>query len=516
VNQPWTAPRSAGRRRAVVVGGGFAGFLAAAACRAFAHEVVVVERDVLPAGPEPRRGLPQARHAHLLWSGGADAVESLVPGVTGRLLHAGARRIPLTTGMVSLSPEGWYRRWPESHYALACTRDLLDWAVREAVLGDDRVRLVCGAEVLGLTGGPRRVDGVRIRDAAGSCLRIGADLVVDASGRSAQGPRWLGELGADPVRELTVDAGVTYASRLYRAPDDGECPVFTIQGDTRLGTPARIATIVPVEGGRWLASLSGTRGAEPGADEDGFAAFARSARHPLVGRLLERAEPLSGITVTRSTTNRRRLYERSRALPEGFVPLGDAFAALNPVYAHGLSVAALGALALRGELRRTGMTAPGLARRARRAIARPTALAWGLATGQDVFYPESRGRTPGVADRLVRAWANRLTRTSTGSYTMAKALTDVMTLQAGPGRLLRPDVLVSAARGPLRPPLEGPPLTARERRFLEPDRAEAARAEPGPAGNAPAGGAETAAAGEETAGGGTGGRPGPAGAGQEG
>ncbi|MGW6460245.1 FAD-dependent oxidoreductase [Streptomyces sp. NPDC055078] len=455
------------RRQAVVVGGGFAGMLAAAACRAFVDKVTVVERDILPAGPLPRRGLPQAHHAHILWEGGADAIERLVPGVTGRLLDAGARRIPLPTGMVSLSPEGWYRRWPESHYVLACSRDLLDWTIRDLVLRDPGVTVVPNTEWLGLTGDPRRVDGVLVRRADGAEAAIGAALVVDASGRASQGPRRLAELGAGPVRETALDAGVVYASRYYRAPagSDGG-PIVTIQGDPREPGPAQIATIIPIEGGRWLVSLSGTRGGEPTADASAYLDFAKGARHPLVAQLLAHAEPLSDIAVTRSTVNRRRLFERDRRAPEGYVTVGDAVAALNPVYAHGLSVAALGALALRRELRRSGVTAPGLARRAQRAIARPAGIAWGLATGQDVFYPDARGRTPNAVDRLARRYVNRLVETSTGSYRMARALTDVMTLQCGFDRLVRPDVIVAAVRGPLRPRLAGPPLTPRERGFL--------------------------------------------------
>ncbi|MFE7133793.1 FAD-dependent oxidoreductase [Streptomyces sp. NPDC057638] len=467
MTEPVRSLRTGSPHRAVVVGGGFAGMLAAAACRAFVGEVVVVERDALPGGPQPRRGLPQARHAHMLWEGGAAAIESLVPGVTGRLLDAGARRIPLPTGMVSLSAEGWYRRWPESHYLMACSRDLLDWAIRDLVLRDERIRVVCGTEWLGLTGDARRTDGVRIRSADGSVERLAADLVVDATGRASQGTQWLRELGAGPVREARVDAGVTYASRLYRAPKGAEeCPVFTVQADPRMGRPGQIAMIIPIEDQRWLVSLSGTRGGEPTDDESAYLDFAKGVRHPLVGELLAHAEPLSGIALTRSTVNRRRLYERARSLPDGFVAVGDAVAALNPVYGHGLSVAALGALALRTELRRAGVTAPGMSRRAQRAIARPTGVAWGLATGQDVFYPDTRGRAPGPVDRLLRTYVNRLMKTSTGSYAMARALTDVMTLQSGFDRLVRPDVLYAAVRGPRRPQLDGPPLTARERGFL--------------------------------------------------
>ena len=43
--------------------------LAAAALSAVADEVVVLDRDELPDGPEHRKGLPQGRHAHLLMAG---------------------------------------------------------------------------------------------------------------------------------------------------------------------------------------------------------------------------------------------------------------------------------------------------------------------------------------------------------------------------------------------------------------------------------------------------------------
>ncbi|MGW1492001.1 NAD(P)/FAD-dependent oxidoreductase [Streptomyces sp. NBC_00191] len=463
-------PRRAGApRRAVVIGGGLGGMLAAAACSSHVDEVTVVERDLLPSRPAPRKGLPQARHAHMLWSGGADAIETLVPGVMAQLRDAGARRIALPTDMVSLSPEGWYRRWPESHYLIACSRDLLDWAIRDRVLRDKRIRVLSQAELLGLTGSAGRVDGVRVRLTDGSEQALDADLVVDASGRSSRGPHWLRDLGVGPVRELTIDAGVVYASRVYRAPKGTEAfPVVNIQADARLPQPGQVATIIPIEDQRWLVSLSGTRGGEPTDDDSAYLDFARGVRHPLVGDILSRTEPLSDIVVTRSTINRRRLFEKLKKAPEGYVAIGDAVAALNPVYGHGMSVAALGALALRAELRRTGISAPGLAGRAQRAISRPTSAAWTLATGQDIYFPDSRGKTPNAVDRLLSRYVNRLIETATGSFYMAKALSDVMTLQAGVERLVRPGVILSALRGPRRPQLEKPPLTNEEFAALEP------------------------------------------------
>ncbi|MFI6334318.1 pyridine nucleotide-disulfide oxidoreductase, partial [Streptomyces sp. NPDC050535] len=71
--------------------------LAARALTESADVVTIVERDALPEGPERRKNLPQAQHPHGLWSGGARAIEDLLPGFTGRLAEAGAHRLALTT-----------------------------------------------------------------------------------------------------------------------------------------------------------------------------------------------------------------------------------------------------------------------------------------------------------------------------------------------------------------------------------------------------------------------------------
>ncbi|MFE7776348.1 NAD(P)/FAD-dependent oxidoreductase [Streptomyces sp. NPDC057445] len=458
-------------RHAVVIGGGLAGTLAAAACIPYVDKVTIVERDELPDGPVPRKGLPQARHAHMLWSGGARAMEALVPGVTDAWLAAGAHRIPLPTGMVSYSPAGWYRRWhKESHFLIACSRDLLDWTVRDRVLKSSAVRLLTGTEPQRLTGTSHRVDGVIVRLPDGAERHLAADLVVDACGRSSRAPQLLHGLGVPAPPEEEIDAGVVYASRLYKAPAVVEHPpVINIQADARRRRPGQAATIVPIEGDRWFVAVSGTRGGAPTGDTSEFVDFALGLRHPLVGEVLSRAEPLGDVAVSRSTVNRRRYWEKPAAAPEGFVIVGDAVAALNPVYGHGMSVAALGALALRNQLERSDVRSAGFARRVQRAVARPTDVAWTLATGQDMHFPGSKGRKPTAFDRLLQRYVNRLTLTAIGSFRVAKALTDVMTLQKGVAPLVRPDVVLAALRGPQLPLLGHPPLTDREREALTPE-----------------------------------------------
>ncbi|MFE9438164.1 pyridine nucleotide-disulfide oxidoreductase [Streptomyces sp. NPDC006602] len=454
-------------RTAVVLGGSHTGMLAARALAEFADRVVVVERDVLPEGPEPRKGLPQARHAHMLWSGGVRAVEELLPGVTEVLREAGARRAPVTTDMVVMGPRGWFRRWPESHHVILSGRDLLDATIRARVLADERIQLVDGAEVVGLEGTAAAVTGVRVRVGDEGERVIEAGLVVDATGRGSGAWRWLTALGLPEAERREVDSGLVYASRLYLAPEQARdgYPVVNVQPDPRDEGPARAGFMLPIENGRWIVTLSGTRGGEPSAANDDFVRFAREElRHPIIGELLERAEPLTDVSVTRTTLNRRHFYERMRAWPENFTVLGDALAAFNPLYGHGLAVGAQSALLLRDVLRRQGWGSPGLSRRVQKAVARPTGAAWDLAIGQDVFYPGATETGPTLRDRVLAAYVGRLMYTATGNGRIARRVTDVTSLERGAAVLLTPSVLMAATVGPLKPPLTAPPLTVLERK----------------------------------------------------
>ncbi|MEU6868637.1 pyridine nucleotide-disulfide oxidoreductase [Streptomyces sp. NPDC046876] len=479
-NPPPAPPRrggsASGPRTVLVLGAGLAGLLAAAALAPYADDVLVVERDAPdPASvPDParapapaggtraaRRGLPQARHAHMLWSGGADAIEALLPGTTAAWLGAGANRVPVPAAMVALSPGGWYRLWPESHYLIAASRPLIDAGVRSRLLAaHPNVRFLYGAQPTALVGCASRVHGARIRCADGTHTEVPACVVVDATGRGSRASHWLAALGLPPVACETIDPGVAYATRRYRAPaPTKDWPVVTVQADARLGGPGRFGTVLPVENDEWLVSVCGSRGGNPTSRNEDFEPFARGLRSPLVADLIARAEPLSDVVLTRSTANRRFRYEKMR-LPAGFLVLGDAACALNPVYGHGLSVAAQGALAVRDTAAKAAgrIGSPGFTRRAQRALARPAAAAWLLASGGDLHFPGCTGKSPTALDDLAQRYINRLIHTATGNHTATTALTEVMTLRSGAGTLLGPRVVWAAVTGPGQPRLSGPPL----------------------------------------------------------
>jgi hypothetical protein len=149
------------------------------------------------------------------------------------------------------------------------------------------------------------------------------------------------------------------------------------------------------------------------------------------------------------------------------VAIGDAVATYNPVYGHGMSVAAQGVLTLRKELRAHSLTAPGLARRVQRAVAGPVGTAWDLATGQDILYPGAVGKEPGASATVLRSYVDRLMLTATGRPLITRALFDVMTLSAPTISLLKPEIVLAVLRGPKLPQLPGPPLTDEELRVAK-------------------------------------------------
>ncbi|WP_461061244.1 FAD-dependent oxidoreductase [Streptomyces pseudoechinosporeus] len=450
-------------RPAVVLGGSLAGMLAAQALSEFAH-VTIVERDVLPQGPEPRKGLPQAQHVHQMWSGGAHALEQLLPCTTDRLKSAGARHLAVPTDVVAFSTQGWFRRWAESHYMILCSRDLLDWTVRQQVLNSDRITLIERAEVLGLEGTQTAITGARIRGHDAEERVLPADLVVDATGRGSRAPDWLQALGIPAAATRRVASGLVYASRTYSAPERAreKFPVVNVQADPRGQGPGQAGVLLPIEDGRWLVTLAGTRGGEPTTNNDDFRAFALGLRDPVIGQLLATAQPLTDVVRTRTTANVRHYYENVRHWPEGFVALGDSVAAFNPVYGHGMSVSAQSAVQLRKIVGRHGLGSLGLAASVQKAVGRTVTTAWDLATGQDVFYPGATTTGPTLRERAAARYVDRLMYTATGNGRVARTVTDVTSLQRGIPVLLRPSILIAAARGPLKPQLKEPPLTGAE------------------------------------------------------
>lgn len=454
---------------AVVVGAGMGGLTAAHALTRHVDRVTIVERDSLPTRPAPRSGVPQARHAHVLQPGGLAALDRLLPGFREALTAEGAVPVAIPRDVLWLSTAGWMQPHATGDLVmLAASRDLIEAVTRDMVLARSSIALRTGVEVKALAVRDGRVTGVDVQPRGAApgepTERLVADLVIDASGRRSKAPDWLEAAGFGRPREETIDADLAYATRLFRrGPDDlGGWRAMFLQ--PRAPHDTRMAVLFPQEDDRWILTLAGTNGDVPPTDEEGFLAFARGMRSPVLGDALERLEPISPITGFRRTENRRRHFQELRDAPDGFVAVADSACAFNPVYGQGMSVGAVTAEALSevlaDHLSRTGGTA-GVAHRMQQAVARANEGAWTVATGEDLRFPGTVGGRTTAVDRVVQRYLDRVVRLATSDPVTNLAFGKVIGMTEPPTSLLRPALAwrVLTRTGP--EPITTPPLPLR-------------------------------------------------------
>ncbi len=207
---------------AVVLGGSMAGLSSAGALAPHFDQVIVLERDELPAEAEHRRGVPQSKHPHFFLNSGRRAIEALFPGYEAELIAAGG--MPLTASLETayLNDDGWSSRKAGALNMVYGSRILVERVLRDRVraLGNVTIREAVSVKGI-LTADDGRVTGVIATSAAG-VEEISADLVVDALGRGSKVSDWLVSAGHPEVPVKTLDAKVTYVSRWYELPSDEE------------------------------------------------------------------------------------------------------------------------------------------------------------------------------------------------------------------------------------------------------------------------------------------------------
>ncbi|MFD9549124.1 FAD-dependent oxidoreductase [Nocardia salmonicida] len=431
---------------AVVVGASMAGLLAARVLSDSYDRVTVVERDRLDDGYAPRRGVPQGKHVHALLPSGSQALEQLFPGLLDELVSAGTKVIDdYTEFYFSIAGNRLSADVKPDVSTYLPTRPHVEGRVRERVRALPTVRFVDGSDVVGLVADETRarVTGVRIfaRTAGSAEEVLGADLVVDAMGRGTRIPDWLTELGYEMPTEERVSVHIGYSSVSLRLRPGTEPEKLVLIGpapDRPIGM-ALLAT----EDDTWLFTATGYRGHHPGTSFDELVEFVAPFVPPHVFDALRGAEVSTAVSTYRYDANRRRRYDRSRHFPRGLIVVGDALCGFNPIYAQGMSVAALQVMALRECLRGGGED---VERRYFRTAARPVEVAWRLAVGADLTQPSVEG-TRTLQIRLVNAYVRRLLEVGRNDPVVAARFLRVSALLDHPARLLRPGTVVRVAAG---------------------------------------------------------------------
>ncbi|WP_257463404.1 FAD-dependent oxidoreductase [Archangium lipolyticum] len=435
-------------RHAVVIGGSMAGLVNARVLADHFEKVTVLDRDERPEGPEPRKGVPQGRHLHVLLEAGKRVLDGLFPGLIREMQREeGIKVVDPCSDAVWQHFGVWKARADSGIEMVLCTRPLLEWNVFQRVKALPNVELREGVTVEELLTDTARecVTGVKVKGPGGE-ETLEADLVVDASGRGTRAPRWLEDLGYGRPEEEKVGIDLAYASRLYKRPKGFRDEWKLLVQYPRSPEGWRAGLISTVENDRWIVSVNGYFGDHPPTDDAGFLEFARSLPRPGLYDYLQEAEPLTAPVTHKVPTSRWLHYERLPRFPERFVVTGDAVCAYNPIFGQGMTIATLEAKLL-GEClteqeRRTPGELRGLAEQFRQKVPGLVFTPWFMTSTMDKHYPQTTGeRSPGLG-ALQWFFGRLLEQTSVDTEVYHRFLR-VLHMREGMEAMLKPGMAIS-------------------------------------------------------------------------
>ncbi|MFI1364435.1 FAD-dependent oxidoreductase [Streptomyces griseochromogenes] len=433
-------------QRAVVLGGSYAGLLAARVLSDYAEEVVIVEPDGLD-GEATGPGAPHRHQLHALLAMGHAQLERWFPGITREMTAGGA--LVGSGRAVRFYVDGRPRPPLDDVEMLSATRPFIERSVRRRTRDLSNVRFLAGRG-RGLLVRGDRVCGVRYAPAGHEHeheTTVAADLVVDAMGRSSRLSRWLDQEGwpVPPVERMRIDLG--YATATFHR--GGELPETVIAhstpGPDSGYQPAHCepGALAAVENSRWTVVLAGYAGHRPTRDPREFIARMRRCVAPL-REVAEHCALQGDVSTFAFRESRRRLFRATSRFPGGLVAAGDSMASVNPVYGQGLTLAALQAGALAGYLR-SGAAPHAPAWDYFRRADVFTNAGWKLSTTADLAQPHVTGPYP-RGYPLIRWVGDKITQASVRDPEINRAYLDVVHMRRHPRTLTRAHVLLRTAR----------------------------------------------------------------------
>ncbi|BAZ15350.1 hypothetical protein NIES4071_72220 [Calothrix sp. NIES-4071] len=446
---------------AVVIGSSMTGLLAARVLVEHFDLVTVVERDQLPQKPEYRQGVPQTHHVHVLLTQGQRILEQLFPGIKDQLATAGAPSVDWVNDCPTLNMCGWISPTSSEAVTYTCSRVFLEWLVRQRLSSYQNLEFVTSTLFKGLlVNSNNQVSGVKLHCKNSVDKELTADLVVDASGRNSQLPKFLEEIGYQAPETTVINSFLGYSTCWYEVPDRFSAPWKALLLTAKPPNNLRGGVLFPVEGNRWAITLSGIAKDYPPTDSDGFLEFARSLRSPIIYDAIKNAKSISPVYSYRRTENCWRHYEKSH-MPDGIVAIGDAVCAFNPVYGQGMTAGALGALTLSHCLKEQFKNSPrnvkGLTAKFQLSLAKILQTPWLMATGEDFRYPTTEGGKADKMSKLMHVYMDKIIALSVSDSDIYKRFIEVAHMIQSPNTLFALPVLYKVLRSSLKQSTLGAP-----------------------------------------------------------
>ena len=252
-------------KKAVVIGAGMAGLVAAKALSAHFEHVSILERDALPVTPAHRPGTPQAQHPHGLLAGGLRALDELFPEFEKDLDRAGAVRVRMGLGRTELPGYDPFPQRDLGWDVMSMSRPLTEYVTRRRVERQDNIALVSSCRVTKLVASPDKtgVAAIHYEDAEGRKETLAADLVADASGRGVPTLTFLDTCGYAKPQETEICIDKAYATAVFEFPEDLAPDWKAVLHSPTAPANSRGAAVMALEQGLWMVTLIGMHGDSP-------------------------------------------------------------------------------------------------------------------------------------------------------------------------------------------------------------------------------------------------------------
>ncbi|MGG4047380.1 FAD-dependent oxidoreductase [Paenibacillus favisporus] len=332
--------------KAIVIGGGMAGLMTARVLSEQFKEVLIVENDAYPTGPDVRPGTPQAFHPHRFTARGKAVIERLFPGYEQDMIANGCPS-SLNKNAYFMNQYGTL----EMKYDrddLKFSRALLEWVIRQRTAVISNVKFLTKHQVTGLLTSPdgTEVMGVQARDReqSGQEKALTADLVIDTSGRSSKLSGWLTDLGYEVPKPDLLKVSLGYSTRRYKVPPHlthliDEWDVINIQGQPASGTYTSVFSFIENDTAEVLLARPG--GNYPPTDAAEFESALEQLPSPKIAELVRDFEPMASPRPFRVPELYCHRYEQMPQWPQGLLVLGDAYCIYDPIFGQGMTVAAI-------------------------------------------------------------------------------------------------------------------------------------------------------------------------------
>lgn len=437
--------------RAVVMGSGFAGLMAARVLSDYFGEVIIVERDAKPTNTDPRKGVPQGHHIHVLLNRGEQILDELFPGFTTALREKGSVIATLGEDVRWYLAGRWMPSFDGGMLSFFQSRPFLEEILRGFVARIPNIRFSYETVVEGLDidQGSNKISSVALRNQKdGTEHSHVADFYLDAMGRGSPLKQFLQSAKRELPPESVVGVDFAYASAFFEIPEDMKTDWKVVLIYPKAPEETRAAAIVPVEGNRWLVTAAGYNGDHPPLDREEYVEFMQSLSQPDIYEAIRSARLIDKIRPFKFKAGVRRHFERSNPLPDNMLVIGDVICSANPFFGQGIAAAAQEAKVLEKTFKNNGVVgvvANSFVRdRYFQDIAGILNISWGLAIGEDLKYPSTTGQKPFgfTASRWVK---DRIM--SSNDPEVARQFYNVMHFVDPPQSLFKPRVLKSVLLG---------------------------------------------------------------------